>query len=99
MTIEQLPANDIADYIHQNIPELTEQELPELVFTAHIHWKQRNHGEPLLIDAQSYMLNGHRCLLRMSDTRMKPDTDFMPTEVIDFLDSFIQLLKHQQEGK
>lgn len=97
--IEQLPANDIADYLAPRLSRVSENDLPAIVFTAHIRWKQTHNGEPLLQDSRTYVENGHTRLLRMNDTRMKPDTDFMPKEVIEFLDAFVQLLKHQQEGK
>lgn len=97
--IEQLPANDIADYLAPHLPTVSENDLPAIVFTAHIRWKQANNGEPLLQDSRTYVENGFTRLIRMNDTRMKPDTDFMPKEVIDFLDAFVKLLKHQQEGK
>ncbi|MGP4993730.1 hypothetical protein [Glutamicibacter ardleyensis] len=96
--IEQLSCNDVADFLAVKLPEVRESDLPSIVFTAHIRWKQTHNGEPLLTDSRTYIENGHTRLIRMNDTRMKPDTDFMPQEVIEFLDSFVKLVKHQQVG-
>lgn len=92
--IEQLSCNDVADFLAVKLPEVPENALPAIVFTAHIKWKQTHNGEPLLTDSRTYIENGHTRLIRMNDTRMKPDTDFLPVSVIEFLDAFVKLIKH-----
>lgn len=92
--IEQLSCNDVADYLAPQLPEIRESDLPAVVFTAHIKWKQSHNGEPLLTDSRTYIENGHTRLVRMNDTRMKADPDFIPLEVLKFLDSFVKTVKH-----
>lgn len=92
--IEQLSCNDVADYLAPQLPEISESDLPALVFAVHIKWKQSHNGEPLLTDSRTYIENGHTRLIRMNDTRMKPDTDFISPEVLQFLDAFVKTVKH-----